>query len=54
MMSMHTQQVVGNMDMLFGIVITFFMGVFALYSCVIVEEQKRGEKITLPWEKNDE
>tara|TARA_B100000902_G_C27229387_1_gene873977 strand:+ start:1274 stop:1396 length:123 start_codon:yes stop_codon:yes gene_type:complete len=39
------------MDMFIGIVITLFMGVFAFYSCVMVEEQKRGEKITLPWEK---
>ncbi len=39
------------MDMFIGIVITLFMGVFAFYSCVMVEEQKRGERITLPWEK---
>lgn len=39
------------MDIFIGIVITLFMGVFAFYSCVMVEEQKRGEKITLPWEK---
>ena len=31
------------MDMIFGIVITLFMGVFAFYSCVIVEEERRGE-----------
>ena len=42
------------MDVFIGIVITLFMGVFAFYSSVIVEEQKRGRKITLPWEKNDE
>ena len=39
------------MDMIFGIVITLFMGVFAFYSCVIVEEERRGERISLPWEK---
>ena len=39
------------MDIFLGIVITLFMGVFAFYSSVIVAEQKRGEKITLPWEK---
>jgi len=42
------------MNTFIGIIFTIIMGLFAFYSCVIVEEQKRGEKITLPWEKDDE
>tara|TARA_B100001113_G_C20517515_1_gene365786 strand:+ start:125 stop:247 length:123 start_codon:yes stop_codon:yes gene_type:complete len=39
------------METLFGIVITLFMGVFAFYSCVLVEEKKTGKRVVLPWEK---
>lgn len=42
------------MDILFGIVATVFMGLFALYSSVIVAEKKTGKRIYLPWEKKDE
>jgi hypothetical protein len=42
------------MDILFGIVVTVFMGLFELYSSVIVSEEKTGKRIYLPWEKKDE
>jgi len=39
------------MEILFGLAITLFMGVFALYSSVIVHEKKTGKRVNLPWEK---
>jgi hypothetical protein len=40
-----------QMEIFIGVIFTLFMGVFAFYSCVILEEQKTGKRIILPWEK---
>jgi len=39
------------MDMIVGIFFTLVMGIFAYGSSHIVEEERRGKTIPLPWEK---
>ena len=38
------------MDILFGIIMFFFAGMFCYMSCHVVEEQRQGKIIRLPWE----
>ena len=40
------------METLFGIIFLLFMALFAYMSGHIVEEEKRGNIIPLPWEKD--
>ena len=40
------------METLFGIIFLLFMALFAYMSGHIVEEEKRGKIIPLPWEKD--
>ncbi len=38
------------MDIFIGIIICTVAGLFCYMSCHVVEEQKRGKRIPLPWE----
>ena len=38
------------MDILFGIIMFVFAGMFCYMSCHVVEEERQGKRIRLPWE----
>jgi len=42
------------LEILGGIVVLGFMAFFAFMGAHVVEEQKQGRKIRLPWEKKEE
>jgi len=39
-------------DFIMAFIFTTFMGIFALYSSVLVHEKKTGKSVILPWEKD--
>lgn len=38
-------------DYIMAFIFTAVMGIFALYSSVLVHEKKTGKRVYLPWEK---